>query len=486
MGPPVWFLSRAEDDKVGRECGACAEPGLLLWAKDKAMLGQKLRRHNRSAHPAAYTRPSTSTPPSTASPTASPRDSVNSTASTSADGDEPMYEGDADGAGVSGLGGRAEDGQSVKEEEEEDEKSVKEEEEDDDVVDLTEDGAGQPTPTKPTKVKSVKHVPNWVIAELPAAEVRLLIAGLHRADGDFKSKKGQQKTIYTSGAEFRDQLVQVLLHGGYSAIATTKYRKNAIRNSSSRAQPSVNISVEQFNSLSATEQAEYRLFQARADGWTVRWSDTASVSGRKSSMPMLSYRDQGVCRVPYSAQRDGRTWCVRIRHQDHLIIAQRAKRDSTGMVTQQSRPVIVFNCPYHGDCLEGLANAGAVSARCQVSPAQLHSVPDSHPVWDIEAFYLANLCQTLATIVSPHVIVLGGGVLKRKCLFPKTRQQLVRINNGYLRVDQLMAKAVDGYIVPSPFDADGSKTSAGCIGSLELARLAYEEVSERKRTKAAL
>jgi fructokinase len=144
------------------------------------------------------------------------------------------------------------------------------------------------------------------------------------------------------------------------------------------------------------------------------------------------------------------------------------------------------NCPYHGDCLEGLGNAGAIASRCNVPPSQLHTIPDSHPVWDIEAFYLANLCQTLATIVSPHLIVLGGGVLKRKCLYGKVRQQLLKINNGYLRVEQLTVSGVDKYVVQSPFDAEGSKTSAGCMGVLELARLAYEEVSTKKRTKAAL
>jgi len=144
------------------------------------------------------------------------------------------------------------------------------------------------------------------------------------------------------------------------------------------------------------------------------------------------------------------------------------------------------NCPFHHDCLEGLANAGAVSARCKVSPAQLHTVPDSHPVWDIEAFYLAGLCQTLACIVSPHVIVLGGGVLKRTCLYEKTRAQLLKLNNGYLRSDLLTPAGVNAYVVASPFDAPGSKTSAGCIGVLELARRAYEEVSEKKQHKAAL
>jgi len=113
-------------------------------------------------------------------------------------------------------------------------------------------------------------------------------------------------------------------------------------------------------------------------------------------------------------------------------------------------------------------------------------VDDSHPAWDIEAFYLANLCMTLATIVSPHVIVLGGGVLKRSILFQKTREQLVKLNNGYLRSDRLMPSEVDRYIVSSKFEKEGSGTSAGCVGVLELARRAYEEVSEKKKTKALL
>jgi len=143
------------------------------------------------------------------------------------------------------------------------------------------------------------------------------------------------------------------------------------------------------------------------------------------------------------------------------------------------------NCPFHGDCLEGLGNAAAVAARCGVPPSQLHTVSDDHPTWEIEAFYLANLCQTLACIVSPHVIVLGGGVLKRQVLFTKTREQLKKINNSYLRADKLISK-VDTYVVPSRFDAKGSNTSAGCIGVLELARRIYEEVSDDKKITARI
>ena len=352
-----------------------------------------------------------------------------------------------------------------------------EEEQEDDQPPVDADGA---------PVKSVKWLPEWVQAELSRDEMRLLIAGLHRADGEFGNKKGKQKTIYTSDVHFRDQLMQALLHCGYSATATNKYRKHAIRNYYLRAQPAVQIGVKKFNSLSATEQAQYRPFQARADLWEVRWATTSTVGGVRSSMPILSYRDEGVTRVPYSASDDGRTWCVSITHPDHLIIAQRAKRDESGLVTQQSRPVVVHNCPFHADCLEGLANAKACADRCDKKPSELHTVDDSHPAWDIEAFYLANLCMTLATIVSPHVIVLGGGVLKRGVLYAKTREQLVKLNNGYLRSERLMAGEVERYVVSSRFEKEGSGTSAGCVGVLELARRAYEEQSEKKKKQAML
>ena len=144
------------------------------------------------------------------------------------------------------------------------------------------------------------------------------------------------------------------------------------------------------------------------------------------------------------------------------------------------------NCPFHSDCLEGLANAKACADRCDKKPSELHTVDDSHPAWDIEAFYLANLCMALSAIVSPHVIVLGGGVLKRGVLYAKTREQLLKLNNGYLRSDRLMASEVERYVVSSKFEREGSGTSAGCVGVLELARRAYEEQSEKKKTKAML
>ena len=75
-------------------------------------------------------------------------------------------------------------------------------------------------------------------------------------------------------------------------------------------------------------------------------------------------------------------------------------------------------CPYHGDCLEGLAAGPAIGARWKVPAAELG--PD-HPAWDLEAHYLALACANLICTLSPERIVLGGGVMEQLHLFPKIR-----------------------------------------------------------------
>lgn len=138
-------------------------------------------------------------------------------------------------------------------------------------------------------------------------------------------------------------------------------------------------------------------------------------------------------------------------------------------------------CPFHGDCLEGLATANAIAARLGVTIHDLKGLPEDHPVWDIEAYYLAQLCVNMAMIVSPHVIILGGGVLKRQSLFPRIRAHFVQMVNGYLRVPKMLT---DAYIVPSRFDAQGSKTSAGCVGTLAYAEYVYQQQQESAKKQA--
>ena len=174
-----------------------------------------------------------------------------------------------------------------------------------------------PPAVQPYSTTSVQHLPEWVLAELSAAEMRLLIAGLHRADGSFGR---QQKAIIASSARFRDELTQALLHCGYSVHST---------------------SMDPANSASRDTGHD-----ATAGAWKVYWVETDSISAEAFCWPSMS-RQQSIARVPYSAACDGRVWCVEVEHADHLIIAQRAERDAAGIVTKQSRPLITGNC--HAD-----------------------------------------------------------------------------------------------------------------------------------------
>jgi fructokinase len=119
------------------------------------------------------------------------------------------------------------------------------------------------------------------------------------------------------------------------------------------------------------------------------------------------------------------------------------------------------SCPMHGDCLEGLASATAIGARWQTPPQAL---PVDHPAWDIEAFYLAGLCVNVMRVMSPDVMLLGGGVLQQPRLLDKIRQQFVELANSY--------HTIPTGEVPSFIRHAALEPNAGLIGALHLATLA--------------
>jgi fructokinase len=86
-------------------------------------------------------------------------------------------------------------------------------------------------------------------------------------------------------------------------------------------------------------------------------------------------------------------------------------------------------CPFHRNCLEGMASGPAMQARWNTRADQL---PSSHEAWRIEADYLAQACINLACILSPQAIVLGGGVMEQRQLFPMIQARAAQITNGYL------------------------------------------------------
>ena len=132
------------------------------------------------------------------------------------------------------------------------------------------------------------------------------------------------------------------------------------------------------------------------------------------------------------------------------------------------------SCPYHGDCCEGLSSANSIADRLNIHYSELKDLSDTHDVWDMVAYYLAQLCVSIILISSPQVIVIGGGVLKRRILYQLIRHYVQQLLNGYIRVDRIINN-IESYIVPSRFDSDDSNTSAGIVGVLTLAHETYKQ-----------
>ncbi|MDR0847339.1 MAG: ROK family protein [Lactobacillales bacterium] len=115
-------------------------------------------------------------------------------------------------------------------------------------------------------------------------------------------------------------------------------------------------------------------------------------------------------------------------------------------------------CPFHGDkCAEGLAAGPAIEARYNVKGQHL---PEEHEVWDILAYYIAQIAYNTSVVLGPEKIIFGGGVFNQKHLMPMVHEWFERINNGYVSVPPLHE-----YIVKSGFDNNESAT----IGNFALA-----------------
>lgn len=118
-------------------------------------------------------------------------------------------------------------------------------------------------------------------------------------------------------------------------------------------------------------------------------------------------------------------------------------------------------CPFHADCLEGMASGPAIGDRWG-KPA--HELPASHPAWDLEAHYLALALRTFICTLSPERIIMGGGVMEQPQLFPLIRQKVRAYLNGYVQHPAILS-GIDTYIVPP---ALGKR--AGVLGAIALAQ----------------
>lgn len=114
-------------------------------------------------------------------------------------------------------------------------------------------------------------------------------------------------------------------------------------------------------------------------------------------------------------------------------------------------------CPFHGDCLEGLASVTAMRARWG-EPGDL---PANHAGWAIIANYLAQACQVLTLTLRLEKIILGGGLMLAPHLLGRVRRAFDAQNAGYLGKHSKPGAAL--------IDSPGLGDDAGLIGALLLA-----------------
>jgi fructokinase len=118
-------------------------------------------------------------------------------------------------------------------------------------------------------------------------------------------------------------------------------------------------------------------------------------------------------------------------------------------------------CPWHGDCLEGMASGPAIAARWGKPAGEL---PSGHEAWEKEAHYLAEACAGFLCTLSPQRVILGGGVMGVPGLLERVRAGVRERLGGYLQHPLYSGGLEDCVVAP------GLGTRSGILGALALAR----------------
>jgi DNA-directed RNA polymerase II subunit RPB2 len=159
---------------------------------------------------------------------------------------------------------------------------------------------------QPEAIKSAKWMAPWVW-NVPCEMAKSILSGLRFADG---CEKADRNMIWTSSSRFRDEIVRLALHAGYSAHFGLQYATGSINGTDVEGRPII----------------------ARHDNWKISYTNTS-----RASEPVLNaHRD--IKKTTYT----GHTWCVTMPH--GFIITRRAIRNDHGVVTQASRPIITGQC----------------------------------------------------------------------------------------------------------------------------------------------
>lgn len=128
-------------------------------------------------------------------------------------------------------------------------------------------------------------------------------------------------------------------------------------------------------------------------------------------------------------------------------------------------PMVGSGCPFHENCMEGLAAGPALEKRWGVKGAELS---ERSEVWELEAWYIGQAVTDYIMILSPQRIILGGGVMHQDCLLPMVRREVARQVGGYIRGKGM--EDLDRYIVGVSLN-----DNQGVMGAVKLAMDAEQE-----------
>lgn len=134
-----------------------------------------------------------------------------------------------------------------------------------------------------------------------------------------------------------------------------------------------------------------------------------------------------------------------------------------GHLPPQRHPRDTFagSCPFHGDCLEGVASGPAIARRIGRPTTELGDAHDE--VVTMEAFYLAQLVASVIYLLMPQRIVLGGGVLDVPGLLEAVRAATVERLANALDLAAVTTQ-INHYLVRPALGG-----AAGVIGAIGLA-----------------
>ncbi|GAA2750670.1 ROK family protein [Amnibacterium kyonggiense] len=134
----------------------------------------------------------------------------------------------------------------------------------------------------------------------------------------------------------------------------------------------------------------------------------------------------------------------------HLLVRRHPDDDFAG------------NCPFHGDCLEGLTAGPAVLGRWGADASSFpEDVRDGRIA--ILASYIAQMAYSVMLTVGAEKLVLGGGVMQSPGLLEAVRAALPDLARGYGPASLSSADPTDVLVAPAIAD------SPGVVGALALA-----------------